>query len=150
MINIYISDLLWLENYINPVVRTFPPLVGEYAGGTVSEHAVNVGCCIYRNMQRSVVHSLGGEVVLVGAVVPNVGMIGGDINRVGSNSNRGGKIHLLPPGGGFTGESCRCQTCAGAGPEVGNMGAGIGRCFVEADAGNITIHIGTEFHTQFH
>ena len=71
------------------------------------------------------------------------------ICRVGGQRDGAGKVHLLPTGGGFSGEAGRGQQLSGAGPKVPNVCAGIGPRFVESDAADEATGIRKELYAHF-
>src|SRR4029077_3512612 len=78
---------------------------------------------------RRVAHLPGGV-----GVVPVGGEVGGDVGRVRLDVHRAGEFALLPAGGRFAFEGRFAEQLAADGPQRTDMGAGVGRRFVEADA----------------
>ena len=60
-----------------------------------------------------------------------------------------GQLHFLPAGGRFARECHSGQQGAGACPEMADMGAGIGRTFIETECRDRTIGVGLEFRPHF-
>jgi hypothetical protein len=125
-------------------------LIRESAGGTINIYAVWAGNPVGEGMKGRIVHTGGREIIIIVAVVAGGGVIGSDIDRVGSDIDGRGKVHLLPPGGGFVTKGARGEESAGGRPKIADMCPGIGCGLVKADTGNSSGNIGPELHPQFH
>lgn len=78
------------EHHVDPVVAGLPGVVGEAAGGALGVDAVAATDPVLQRVQRSVVHPGGGEVAVVGRVVPGGGEVRGDVHRAGGDRYRAG------------------------------------------------------------
>lgn len=82
------GSLLFLEDYIYPVVAAFPALGGEVAAAAVGIDAIVTGYAISQGMQWPVVHPFIGKVVQGAAVVSGIGVVGGHVHGVGGDCYR--------------------------------------------------------------
>src|SRR6266851_167868 len=97
-------------------------------------------------MQRRVVYTCGQKVVLILAVVADVGMIRRHVIRVGCDGHGCPKAHLLPTRSSFAAEGGRRQQLTGAGPQVADMCARVSARFIEANPSNSASDVSPELH----
>ena len=94
--------------------------------------------------------SISRNVVVVFGKYTRVGMVRCYIGRICVDRHWVGENHLLPAGGGFAAEGGGGQQGAARAPQVADVRAGVIHAFVEADAGNESIDVSSELHTDFH
>ena len=76
--------------------------------------------------------------------MPVGGEVGGDIGGVWVYRHWLGEVHLLPAGCRLAGEGGAGQQLAAGGPQVADVGAGVGGRLVEADPGDGAGDVGLE------
>src|SRR6201999_2582006 len=123
------------EEHVDPVVRGLVAVFREGGAGAIGVDAVATRRAVGFGLQRRVDDSRG-EGRAVDRVVTLRRQVAGDVGRVRLNLDRGGEFLLLPARGGLAAEVRLRELGAGRVPEGADVGAGVGRRFVETDAGD--------------
>src|SRR5437762_11868834 len=87
------------EHHVHPVVGGVVSVSGKCAGTTVRIRPVRSAATVHWGVQRRIVHSSGREIVPGDTVVPNGGVVRGDVEGVGRDRGRIGNATVLPSGG---------------------------------------------------
>src|SRR5207302_11239454 len=139
-----IQSWLVVEDHVHPIVCGVVSAGWEDADAAVRIRPVWSAAAIRWSVQRRIVHARTREVIPVHTVVPCRGVVGGHVQGGRSDRHRIWKVHLLPTGGGFPGESRSSQQITSAVPKISHMRSRIGGALIKADALNVTVEIGFE------
>ena len=135
---------LWCKNYIYKVVTGKVGLVGEAARAINVDAVTPSHFIVSKGIQRSI-GIARSEVGTVEGKVAGIGVVGSYIDGIGSNRDRCGKGNRLPAGSSLSCKGGLCQQHTTIRPQVPDVGASVGTPFIEAQAGDISVHIGAEF-----
>ena len=134
------------EDHVDPVV-TSAKAIGWEARSPFFEHTVQAVFTTGQRPQRCVVNGVGKVVITESVVV--AGVIRRNIGGVRGHRNGLGQNNFLPAGGSFVHKCSFRELCAGAAPQVADMGSGVLAALVEAQPRDVTIARRTELHAQF-
>src|SRR5262249_2951373 len=105
-----------------------------------------VGQCF----QRCINYTGSSKVGTIKSIMTNIGMVRGNVGRVGSDLHWSSKAYFLPAGCSLISKGSGGKQYSGTGPEVADVNTGIGCAFIKTDTCNITVYRGIELNAQFH